>query len=88
MFTDKPVWRGKEGSEKSYAFINGTSNLTCEVSAEPEPKFEWLKANKTLKSQEIITISKDKFRTILQVHPLRKHKISLKSESLVLQWNH
>jgi hypothetical protein len=79
MLTDKPVWCGKEGSEKSYAFISGTANLTCEVTAEPKPKFEWLKGNKTLKSLQNTTILEEEFRTILQVHHLRKHKlISLK----------
>jgi hypothetical protein len=71
MLTDKPVWHGKEGSDKSYAFISGTANLTCEVTAEPKPKFEWLKSNKTLKSQQDITIYEEEFRTTLQVCPLR-----------------
>lgn len=73
--TDKPVWRGEEGYEKSYAFISGTANLTCEVTAEPKPKFEWLKGSKTLKSQENATIFQEEFRTILQVYLLIKQKI-------------
>jgi hypothetical protein len=67
VLTDKPVWRGKKGSEKSYAYITGTVNLTCEVTAEPKPKFEWLKANRTLTSQQNITIFEEDFHTTLQV---------------------
>jgi hypothetical protein len=67
MLTDKPVWRGKEESEKAYAFITGTVNLTCEVTAEPAPKFEWLKANETLTSQQNVTIFEEEYHTILQV---------------------
>ncbi|KDR18247.1 limbic system-associated membrane protein-like isoform X2 [Zootermopsis nevadensis] len=69
----KPVWRGEEGYEKSYAFISGTANLTCEVTAEPKPKFEWLKGSKTLKSQENATIFQEEFRTILQVQVSSKN---------------
>jgi hypothetical protein len=78
MFTDKPVWRGKEGSEKAYAYITGTVNLTCEVTAEPTPKFEWLKGNETLTTQPNITTSEEGFRTILQVtspYSSRNHKV-------------
>jgi hypothetical protein len=70
MFTDKPVWSGKEGSEKAYAFITGTVNLTCEVTAEPTPKFEWLRANETLTPQRNVTIFEEEFSTILQVTSL------------------
>lgn len=67
MLTDKPVWREKEESAKAYAFITGNVNLTCEVAAEPAPKFEWLKANETLTSQQNVTIFEEEFHTILQV---------------------
>jgi hypothetical protein len=67
MFTDKPVWCGKEVSEKAYAFITGTVNLTCQVSAEPTPKFEWRRANETLTPQRNVTIFEEESRTILQV---------------------
>jgi hypothetical protein len=70
MLTDKPVWRGKEESEKAYAFITGTVNLTCEVTAEPAPKFEWLKANEALTPQQKVTIFEEEFCTILQVTSL------------------
>jgi hypothetical protein len=70
MLTDKPIWRGKEGSDKAYAFITGIVNLTCEVTAEPTPKFEWLKENETLTSQQNITIFEEELRTILQVTSL------------------
>lgn len=68
MLTDKPVWRGKEGSDKTYAFVTGTVNLTCAVTAEPRPKFEWLKSNKTLVSQKNATIFTEELNTTLQVY--------------------
>ncbi|XP_023703996.1 opioid-binding protein/cell adhesion molecule [Cryptotermes secundus] len=63
----KPVWREKEEPAKAYAFITGNVNLTCEVTAEPAPKFEWLKANETLTSQQNVTIFEEEFHTILQL---------------------
>jgi hypothetical protein len=68
ILTDKPVWRGKEGSDKAYAFITGTVNLTCAVSAEPRPKFEWLKSNKMFVSQKNATIFDEELNTTLQVY--------------------
>jgi hypothetical protein len=68
LLTDKPVWRGKEGSDKAYAFITGTVNLTCAVTAEPTPKFEWLKSNKTIVSQKNATIFEEGLNTTLQVY--------------------
>jgi len=67
MLTDKPVWRGKEGSDKTYAFITGTVNLTCAVAAEPKPKFEWFKSNKTLVAQKNATIFEGELNSTLQV---------------------
>ncbi|GFG35621.1 hypothetical protein Cfor_02544, partial [Coptotermes formosanus] len=64
----KPVWRGKEGSDKAYAFITGTVNLTCAVSAEPRPKFEWLKSNKMFVSQKNATIFDEELNTTLQLN--------------------
>lgn len=68
MLIDKPVWRGKEGSDKTYAFITGTVNLTCAVSAEPRPKFEWLTSNKTLVSPKNATIFEGELNSTLQVY--------------------
>jgi Immunoglobulin I-set domain. len=68
MLTDKPEWRGKEGSDKTYAFITGTVNLTCAVTAEPRPKFEWLKSGKVLESQKNATIFEEELNTTLQVY--------------------
>lgn len=68
MLTDKPVWRGKEGSDKIYAFITGTVNLTCAVTAEPKPRFEWLKSNKLLVPQKNATIFEGELNSTLQVY--------------------
>lgn len=68
MLTDKPVWRGKEGSDKTYAFLTGTVNLTCAVTAEPKPEFEWLKSNKIILSQENATIFDGELNSTLQVY--------------------
>jgi len=68
MLTDKPVWRGKEGSDKTYAFIMGTVNLTCAVAAEPKPKFAWFKSNKILVALENDTIFEGELNSTLQVY--------------------
>jgi hypothetical protein len=68
MLTDKPVWRGKEGSDKTYAFITGTANLTCLVTAEPKPKFEWFKSKKLLVAQQNATIFEGELNSTLQVY--------------------
>jgi hypothetical protein len=66
--TDKPVWRGKEGSDTIYAFLTGTVNLTCAVTAEPKPKFEWLESNKIIVSQKNATIFEGELNSTLQVY--------------------
>jgi hypothetical protein len=68
MLTDKPVWRGKEVSDKAYAFITGTVNLTCAVIAEPKPTFQWFKSNKILVSQKNATIFEGELNSTLQVY--------------------
>ena len=68
MLTDKPVWRGKKGSDKAYAFIMGTVNLTCAVAAEPKPKFEWFRSNKMLVAQKNATIFEGELNSTLQVY--------------------
>jgi len=69
MLTDKPKWRGKEGSDKTYAYITGTANLTCAVTANPKPKFEWLKSNKSIASLKNATIFEGELISTLQVYP-------------------
>ena len=61
------MWNGTKGSDKAYGFVTGTVNLTCEVSAEPLPKFQWRKGDKTLTPQPNFTIFDDKLQSILQV---------------------
>jgi hypothetical protein len=69
----KPVWRGKEGSDKTYAFIMGTVNLTCAVAAEPKPKFAWFKSNKILVALENDTIFEGELNSTLQLNVSSKN---------------
>ncbi|KAJ9589405.1 hypothetical protein L9F63_017384, partial [Diploptera punctata] len=62
----KPVWNGTQESDRAYGFLTGTVNLTCEVRAEPLPKFQWRRGDKTLTPQQNFTIFDDKLTSTLQ----------------------
>lgn len=61
-FSDKPVPRHPhlwKQFDQAWGFIGGDVNLTCEVDANPTPKFEWYRKNRAL-------VLKD--RTIYEPH--------------------
>lgn len=53
--------------DKTYSYLSGNVNLTCEAVAEPHANFTWIKANKVIQPSDTVRIHSGQHSSVLQV---------------------